>query len=266
MTENQEVKSKKDLLMERYKAEQPDVEFADDEALFGKISEDYEDYDKMKGEYGTLKEDADVIKDFFAKSPDSAVLFSVIRKDPNHNLVSALIDVYGEEIKDALESEEAKAKLAEASQAYAKRVAENDELEKIAAENLEVTDKNCDEVQAEKGLTDEEMDAVLADIIKVANDAQLNLVSKETLVAFINARKHDDDVAQAEQEGEIRGRNTKIEEKLRKAKAGDGTPNLGSKNAGGNARPMPDFGAIGANYGTQNIYERGGEKRKTYKQ
>ena len=134
MTENQEVKSKKDLLMERYKAEQPDVEFADDEALFGKISEDYEDYDKMKGEYGTLKEDADVIKDFFAKSPDSAVLFSVIRKDPNHNLVSALIDVYGEEIKDALESEEAKAKLAEASQAYAKRVAENDELEKIAAE------------------------------------------------------------------------------------------------------------------------------------
>ena len=75
------------------------------------------------------------------------------------------------------------------------------------------------------------------------------------------------DVEQADREGEVRGRNTKIEEKLRKGGKSDGTANLGSKNGGGKgaSREMPDLGAIDQNYGTQNIWERGGEKRRPNK-
>ena len=63
----------------------------------------------------------------------------------------------------------------------------------------------------------------------------------------------------------MKGRNSKIEEKLRKGSKSDGTANLAGKNGGGNAdsRQMPDLGAISRYDGAQNIWERGGEKRRS---
>lgn len=46
MPNNEVVKSKRDLAMERIKAKYPDKSFDDDEAFFGQINDDYDDYDK----------------------------------------------------------------------------------------------------------------------------------------------------------------------------------------------------------------------------
>ena len=264
MPDNQAVKNKKDLLLERLHGKNPEETYQDDDALFGKLYDDYEEYDKMSKEYETLKQDSDVIKEFFATSPDAAVLFSEVRKDPKHNMVSALVKLYGDAFRDALEDPEVQEELAKASQDYAQRIADNDALEAQAAENADATIKVIDEVQAEMGLNEEDIDAAVGLIHSIAADYIGNKITADNLRMAINAIKHDDDVAQADKEGELRGRNAKIEEKLRKSAVGDGTAHLGSKNAGGNGRPMPDFGAIGANYGTMNIFERGGEKRKKY--
>ena len=79
------------------------------------------------------------------------------------------------------------------------------------------------------------------------------------------ALNHDIDVETADREGEVRGKNAKIEEKLRKNRKNDGTANLSGKNNTG-SKPMPDLGAIGRyGQGYENIWERGGEKRKKYK-
>ena len=43
---NMEVKSNRERYTERLKAKYPDREFADDEALFGQINDDYDGYDK----------------------------------------------------------------------------------------------------------------------------------------------------------------------------------------------------------------------------
>ena len=51
----------------------------------------------------------------------------------------------------------------------------------------------------------------------------------------MKAIKHDADVETAGYEGEVRGKNGKIEEKLRKEKAGDGLPQMGGKNGGSGA-------------------------------
>ena len=51
MADNKEVKSKRDLFSDRMKAKYPDKQFDDDEALFGQINDDYDDYDKRLGEY-----------------------------------------------------------------------------------------------------------------------------------------------------------------------------------------------------------------------
>lgn len=51
MADNKEVKSKRDLFSDRMKGKYPDKQFDDDEALFGQINDDYDDYDKRLGEY-----------------------------------------------------------------------------------------------------------------------------------------------------------------------------------------------------------------------
>ena len=78
------------------------------------------------------------------------------------------------------------------------------------------------------------------------------------------AINHDADVENANQEGLVQGKNTKVEEKLRKPKSGDGTASLGGAN--GTAKPprtRPSLGALDG-YGDNNktIWERGNEKRR----
>ena len=55
MAENQTptapAKSKRDLLGERLKKKYPDRDYADDEALFGQINDDYDEYDTELGQY-----------------------------------------------------------------------------------------------------------------------------------------------------------------------------------------------------------------------
>ena len=54
MPNNTEVKSNRERYTERLKAKYPDREFADDEALFGQINDDYDGYDKeLSGLQGT---------------------------------------------------------------------------------------------------------------------------------------------------------------------------------------------------------------------
>ena len=103
-------------------------------------------------------------------------------------------------------------------------------------------------------------------LIAIAQDAMLGKFSPETIAMAIKAQNYDNDVARANAEGEVRGKNTRIQEKLRKPQGGDGMPMINGKNSGGQPRIMPDLGAIGR-YGDGNmsIYERGGEKRTPIK-
>ena len=69
-------------------------------------------------------------------------------------------------------------------------------------------------------------------------------------------------VEEAEAVGEVRGRNAKIVEKLRKSNQGDGTANLSGKSSANAQTAMPELGAIDRYNGNTNIWERGGEKRR----
>ena len=122
-------------------------------------------------------------------------------------------------------------------------------------------------MQQDEGLSDEDIDSAMDFLVGIVRDGIMGKFTRESVAMALKAIRHDSDVEQADHEGEVRGRNTKIEEKLRKGSKNDGTANLGSKNGGGKggSREMPDLGVIDQNYGTQNIWERGGEKRRTNK-
>ena len=51
MAEKTAQMSNKDRYMERLKAKYPDKEYVDEEAVYGQINDDYDDYDNRIGEY-----------------------------------------------------------------------------------------------------------------------------------------------------------------------------------------------------------------------
>ena len=86
--------------------------------------------------------------------------------------------------------------------------------------------------------------------------------TEEMITAFIKAKNHDTDVADAAHEGEVRGKNSKYVKNLELRKKGDGTADLDSANA--ESKPtdkQPNLGALGRASRRGNIWERGNEKR-----
>lgn len=261
MAENTEVKSNRDRYTERLKTKYPDKEFADDEALFGQINDDYDSYDSELSGY---REREKALSDLFASNPRSAAFLIDWRngEDP----IVGLIRKFGDDFKAALEDPEKAEALAAANKEYAERIAKEEEYENEYQKNIGETLTTFDQMQKEEGLTDDDIDNAMEFLIGIMKDGLLGKFSRESISMALKALKHDADVETADREGEVRGRNTKIEERLRKDTKSDGTASLGSKNgSSGVPRNMLDLGAIDQDYGMQNIWERGGEKRRPAK-
>ena len=262
MPKDKEVKSNRDRYMERLKGKYPDKEFADDDALFGQINEDYDSYDNELSGYRDREK---ALSDVFASNPRSAAFLTDWRKgeDP----IIGMIRKFGDDFKEALEDPDKQEALAAANKEFAERIAKEKQYEKEYQANINETLTSLESMQQQAGLSDDDIDNAMEFLVGIVRDGIMGKFTPESISMALKAIKHDSDVEQADQEGEIRGKNTKIEEKLRKGSKNDGTANLGSKNGGGRnaAREMPDLGAIDRNYGSQNIWERGGEKRRQYK-
>lgn len=262
MANNMETKSNRDRYAERLKAKYPDKEFADDEAIFGQINDDYDSYDNELSEY---REREKALSDLFASNPRSAAFLMDWRKgeDP----IIGMVRKFGDDFKAALEDPDKQEALAAANKEFAERIAKEEEYEAEYQKNINETLTTIEGLQKEQNLSDEQIDSAMDFLLAIVRDGIMGKFTSESITMALKALTHDSDVELAEREGEVRGRNTKIEEKLRKSNRNDGTANLGSKNSGGRgvAREMPDLGAIGNNYGTQNIWERGGERRKANK-
>lgn len=226
MAETEPVKSKRALLSERLKAKYPDREYADDEAFFGQINDDYDDYDgKLKG----YEERESSLIDIFNNDPRSAQFLTDMAKgqDPWTNLIKRIgADGMTEILNDPAKQDEFEA----ANKEYLERVAKSKELDEQWDRNMEESRKVVDAIQGELNLSDDEMDAALDLLGKITNEVLMGKFTRESIQMALKALNHDKDIAEASQEGEVRGRNTKVEAVLRKPKHGDSVPMLGGSN------------------------------------
>lgn len=231
MAEEKQVKSRRDQLGERLKKKYPDREYADDEALFGQINDDYDEYDKALSGY---KERESKLTDLFTRDPRSAEFITDMAqgKDPWASLINRIgIDGVKEMLDDPARMEE----FAKNNKEYVERIAKQKGLVEEWEKNMTATLSMLEQKQQELGLTDEQVDAAADWIKDVTNDAVIGIIKPETIDMALKAINHDADVAAASAEGEIRGKNAKAEAKLRKPRRGDGTPTL----AGANNAPAP---------------------------
>lgn len=246
--------------LERLKAKYPEKDFANEEDLFGQINDDYDNYDNELSEYKKREKE---LSDLFTSNPNSATFFMDWRngEDP----VIGMIRKFGDDFKYALEDPDKQEALAQANKEYATRIAKEEEYEKEYQTNISETLSLIEQMQKENGYSDEDIDNAMEFLVGIMRDGLLGKFSKESIEMAFKAINHDSDVLQADREGEVRGRNAKIEERLRKGGRTDGTANLGSKNANqAQEKRMPELGVIDKRYGTKNIWERGGEKRIKY--
>lgn len=256
--ENQQVKTKREAMLERLKGRNPDIDLADDEAVYGAISDDYDNYDS---ELNSYKEREKAIIDMFDADPRSASFFSSWRNgdDP----VMVLIRQFGTDIKDIIDDPVRQEQIAAANEDFVKRVAKEKELDDLYQQNISQSLQTIDELQEKNNLTDEQVDEAMTLILKIVYDAIIGKFTPETIDIAMKAINHDLDVANAEHVGEVRGKNAKIDERLRKMGKGDGISALGGKNGGGGSpRRQRNMGALdNFGEGAQTIWERGGEKR-----
>lgn len=230
MADNNEVMSRRDQHLERLRKKYPDKKFEDDEEIYGQISDDYDTYEaELDGLRGREKS----LSDMFAADPRSAQFLTDMHNgtDP----ILGLVRNFGVEIKDVLDDPEMQDKIAEANKDYVERIANSKKLDDEYEKNMDDTLETLRQFQAERGMSDEQIDQVVGFLLGVVRDGVMGKFSTETLDMACKALNYDADVAAAGEEGEVTGRNAKITENLRKSKKGDGTAPLGGKNGHGHS-------------------------------
>lgn len=238
--ENSQVKSKRDQFKERMKGKYPDRDFDDDEVFFGQINDDYDDYDKQLSGY---KERESKFSDMFSSDPRSAK-FLMNWKDGKDPAVE-LVRQFGTDIADAINDPDRQEEIADANKEFVERVAKEKELDGIYLKNLEESLKVISDYQQKNGLSDEQVDGAMEFLIGITRDAVMGKFTAETIGMAMKALNYDTAVEEANHEGEVRGKNTKIEEKLRKRQKGDGIPNLNSGKGGGATTQRSNRGIFG---------------------
>lgn len=226
MAENNPVRSRREQHIERLRKKYPEKQFEDDEAIFGQISDDY---DQFEEENQAMKDREKSMSDMFRANPNAAFFLNDMRegKDPVMSLVRRL----GMEVKDVLDDPAMQDKIEEANKEYLERVAKSRQLDEEYEKNMEVTlNKTLPEYQQQHNLSDEEIDAIGAAWIQIIREGIMGTLSPETIALIANGINHDSDVANAQEEGEVAGRNAKITENLRKSKKGDGLQTLNGRN------------------------------------
>lgn len=221
-------KSKRALFDERMKQRYPERDYSDDEALFGQINDDYDSYEKELGDY---KERERRLNEMLSTDPRSAQFITDMARGADPWI--AVIERLGiDGITDLMNDPSKQEAYAEANKKYVERLAKEKSLEEEYEKNFSESMSLLEQIQQERHLGDETVDAAMDLVMRMANEAILGKFTAETIDMALNAVTHDADVENARSEGMVAGRNAKIDAKLRKQQGGDGTPNLaGSNNA-----------------------------------
>lgn len=258
--------AKKDAVINRIRNKYPDKQYENDEAYFGQINDDYDEYDKKVGDLTAANEDykkrESAFSDLFAKDPRSANY--LMRWKDGEDPAIALVREYGDDVMEIIKDPARQEEVAAANKEFAARVAKEKELEGQYNDNLKQSIAMLDEF-ASQGMDDDQIDEIMKDYITLATDALQGKFTKEGFDMIRKAKNFDSAVANANEEGVVRGRNEKIEEKLAKPMKGDGHAPLGGETGmQADKAPRKPLGALDGMGDNRNIWQRGNEKRTKY--
>lgn len=214
MADNQKERKNRARLIERYKSRQPDRDWDDENGsddLAGFAADELERFDA----------DNKKLSELYAKDSRFAGLMNHVAG--GGAMEDYLLEHYGTELRDILDSEEGKAKMAERrkkeDEESARRKKDDDEYDANGPES----EKAFNAIKEEFGLSDEELGEIYGSLKKISRDVAYNKYDADVLRRYIKGGKYDADVASAREEGHIAGKNARTRRDFRESgrKAGD---------------------------------------------
>lgn len=190
------------------------------------------EYETMASELETSRANGKKVVDLFNRDPKQAQLLMMMAESEDANPISLIVEMYGPDIIEAMESEEGKAMISEATAKYLERKATEEAGEQERMENYEKSVKDIAAFADEKGLTDEQATALFEKISQIGFDVIEGKYTREAMQMAYDAMNFSTAVESARKEGERDGRNARIEEKLAKVnKPADMPPAVGGQGA-----------------------------------
>lgn len=234
MADNKEVTRPWDKLRERYSAKYPEKDYGSenvDDALVADIIADLDGFDARAAEFEEGQKQSKQMVDLFNRDPRSSKFLLALASGEG-NPIDYLLDIYGPDLLDALQSEEGRAKVIDSNNKWLEKKASEESTMQARMDNYEKSINDLVAFASEKGLTDEQAVAVFEKVNQIGFDAIEGVYTRESYDMVYNAMNYANDVESARKEGERDGRNERIEEKLKKvSKPADMPPSLGGQGA-----------------------------------
>lgn len=248
--QNQEVTNYGDQLRSRMQSKYPDRDFGgqvgqEGQGGTGNLEQAVIEYlDEMEGQVNdltaqqdTYRQNTDRLTALFNNSPRSMVFLNTLASTGNPS--EAIYKAYGKEAYDAFRDGDASEFIANIEAEDAKMRAENEQLEAEKAANLKASFADLDAWGDEKGLDEDGKVQVFMRFYDILSDALMGKYSRDLFEMGWKADNYDADVENARREGEVTGRNAKINERaVRRREQSALPPTLNGQGVRANETPV----------------------------
>lgn len=232
VTEDKEVKKGRDRYIDYMSQKYPDKVFEGENATDDLDELVASELESNAAELEGFRANNKKIVDLFNRDPRWAKVLMRIAASEDTNPIDVLIEMYGPDILEAMQSDEGRAKISEATSKYMEAKAKSEEGEKERMDNYETSIKELVAFADEKGLDDEQAKQVFEKVNQIGFDVMEGIYTREAFQMVYDAMNFSSAVENARKEGERDGRNAKIEEKLAKVnKPVDLPPSVGGQGA-----------------------------------
>lgn len=254
-TDTQEVAANKRKWFDNFSKRHSDIDQSDEEAYYGAINDDYDEYDeRIKG----YEDDNKRVKEMLEANPAFAQM--LVEAHNGGNPWKVLAQIGGEPLIELMKNpddEELAQNVLDGMNDYAEKVKEHSALEKEAAANAGPSIDAMLEVADENGMSDDQTNEMYKLWDTIQQGAIVNKVDKSTWELLAKAVMHDENVMAAETEGEMRGKNAKMQVEKNHIIKG-ASPSL-LRGQGGAQKSNPKPPTLGEELGSS-IWDRDNEK------
>ena len=222
----QPARPNRDKYASMFGEDNPDVDFEDKEARYGRMAEERESYRKLR----------DSGRKFSGILDKHRWLGAMLADEETNPLV--WLSKNGIDIKAALDDPEVMQKVTEAFDGWTQKQADGEAAEQAKDAAIGASLDALAGVQQEFGLSDEQMDRMWTYFWdNVFAPAFKGEVAKDTWVALMHAMNYDTDMANAREEAAMQARNEKHTNKVKNFEEQNVPPTFG-QGAGGRVAPQ----------------------------
>lgn len=236
----------------RYSEAHPDLNLDDEEAFYGQANQNL---DELEG----FRESNRQLGEAFERNPLLAGLLTAARE--GENPFTYLAEQIGPDmdIRELASNPEFSEKMGVALSKYQETLAAGAKAEKEIGEHFNESMKALKELQQERGMSDEDVQALVKKMFGendeegnvvdygIIGNASMGIVPKEVWEAVLKAQNYDADIKAASDKAAATALNGRIQNNLRDFGQGAGVPNLGTSGGGKPAQrkkgnSLADFG------------------------